>query len=87
VEIYCTVFFAWTGWIQAKTYRDWHANVPLLQKSGLPDGRRGPFEHHAAGGVRQDQVRQAPHLGQYAEILLFPSSATASGGTTIDAER
>jgi (+)-neomenthol dehydrogenase len=21
----------------AKTYRDWHANVPLLQKSGLPD--------------------------------------------------
>jgi hypothetical protein len=21
-------FFAWTGWIHAKTYRDWHANVP-----------------------------------------------------------
>jgi hypothetical protein len=30
-------FFAWTGWIHAKTCRDWHANVPFLQKSGLPD--------------------------------------------------
>jgi nitric oxide reductase large subunit len=28
-------FFAWTGWIHAKTCRDWHANVPLLQKSSI----------------------------------------------------
>jgi nitric oxide reductase large subunit len=28
-------FFAWTGWIHAKTCPDWHANVPLLQKSSI----------------------------------------------------